>query len=116
MRCPRCGSAEKHRVIETRRDEAGNVTRRRRCPSCHQDYVTAEQLSTRAMHVRKASGETSAFSRRSIARSITKAAVRAFKPGQLETMVDAVVAAVYPLASDGAIPTTAIGQAVLKEL
>lgn len=116
MRCPQCRSDTKQAVKETRTGPDGRIARRRRCPDCEHSFWTVEQLSETGVQVPKANGRVVPFVRDSIRTNINKAAARGIPARQLDGLVDAVVADVYPLASQGPIPTSAIADAVLKRL
>lgn len=116
MHCPYCGSTERHAVKETRKTDDGRISRRRSCGGCAQDFITIEQLSAEPLRVRKANGKVVRFDHEAVRRSIKLAAVHEPDHDQLEELVKRVVAEVYPLASEGAIASSAIGDAVLSIL
>jgi len=116
MHCPYCGSSERHAVKETRKTDDGRISRRRSCGGCAQDFITIEQLSSEPLRVQKANGTVVRFDRQAVRRSIKLAAVHEPDHDQLEDLVKRVVEEVYPLASQGAIPSSAIGDAVLRTL
>ena len=114
MNCPHCGSAERQSVKETRLGADGTINRRRRCSECGLDFQTAERLSESSLRVRKSDGRVVAFSRRAILTSLIEAAVRKYDPDRLNQLVDGVIADIYPTAEGGVVPSSVVGEAVLR--
>lgn len=114
MHCPNCGSTRRQQVKETRRSPEGRIVRRRRCPDCGEDFHTVEQLADTGLHVRKSDGRIVRFNRNAIRRGLAEAAVRKYDPDRLNLLIDNVVAEVYPHADNGVVPSSVIGEAVLK--
>src|SRR5690348_18412201 len=73
MQCPYCQS-EETRVLESRKDGAGTVQRRRSCMSCGERFSTVERINVEYLNVRKYDGRIERFQRDKIARGIGKAA------------------------------------------
>jgi transcriptional repressor NrdR len=115
MNCPRCGSADRMAVKETRAAPDGQISRRRNCPVCKHNFMTVERLSETGLFVKKAGGEVVAFRRSALRSSIEKAVIRRYEEERLEQLVDDIIADVYRQA-DGPIPSADIGTSVLRHL
>ena len=116
MRCPHCGSEARSDVRETRTRDAG-VVRRRQCSSCHRYFRTVEQVSGINVRVRKSDGGIVPFTRDKVRRAILKAAVRPRQLGQLEDLIDGIVADAVRLADvDGVVESSTLGSSTLSRL
>ena len=117
MFCPHCGVSSKdesQKVTETRRTDDGRIERRRRCVGCGQSYRTIEHLSDGGLRVRKSDGRVLPFSSEAIVKSLTEASVRKYKREDIEQLIDAVIADVYPVAEHGVVASSVIGESVLR--
>ena len=116
MRCPFCHSRDS-RVIDSRELSGGDSIRRRReCPHCGRRFTTYERVETAGLAVVKKDGRREGFDpdklRRKLRVALTKRPV-----GERE--IDGVLARVEgQLLGLGLaeVPSTAIGEAALKEL
>jgi transcriptional repressor NrdR len=116
MRCPHCGHLE-DRVVDSREAQEGLVTRRRReCLSCKGRFTTYERIEEVLPQVVKKDGRREAFDRHKIVEGVATACQK--RPVSAE-QVEALVAAVERELSDlgeREIPTSVIGEAVMRRL
>ena len=116
MRCPFCG-ADDTQVKDSRpSDDKSSIKRRRTCPDCNSRFTTIERIQIKDLIVVKRNDEREAFDRDKITRAI-KTALR--KRSVTKEKIDHIVSnLVYQLESlnDAEIPTTLIGEAIMKEL
>lgn len=116
MRCPFCRAPDS-RVIDSRELTGGDTIRRRReCPSCARRFTTYERVEGVSLVVVKKDGRRQEFNpsklRQKLRVALTKRPVG-------EEAIDALVARVEAdlLALGTAeVPSSAIGEAVLREL
>ncbi len=116
MRCPFCGN-EETQVKDSRPSEDGAAIRRRRsCPSCGGRFTTFERIQLRDLSVVKAGGDTEAFDRDKIMRSMTVALRK--RPVEKEQIEKAANGIVRQLESYGEpdIPSKEIGRLVMSAL
>jgi len=116
MRCPHCGHLE-DRVVDSREAQEGLVTRRRReCLSCRGRFTTYERIEEVLPQVVKKDGRREAFDRHKIVEGVATACQK--RPVSAE-QIEALVASVERELSDlgeREIPTSAIGEAVMRRL
>lgn len=73
MRCPYCYEDDS-RVVDSRTNEDGSITRRRReCTACKRRFTTYERMEERPFLVVKKGGEREPFNREKIIKGITRA-------------------------------------------
>ncbi|HZD59874.1 MAG TPA: transcriptional regulator NrdR [Anaerolineae bacterium] len=89
MKCPYCGFTDS-KVIDSRLNEASNVTRRRReCLECSSRFTTFERVEEIPLTVIKKNGEREPFSRTKLLEGILRAVVKRQIPRErIEQIVD----------------------------
>jgi len=116
MKCPFCAHDE-NKVIDSRISKEGNAIRRRReCIGCGKRFTTYEFVEAVLPMVVKKDGRREPFDRTKIRNGIKKACEkRPISTDVIETLVDNVERACQEF-QDKEIPTTAIGESVMREL
>lgn len=116
MRCPHCDHAES-RVIETRENCDGDVTRRRReCTGCGERFTTYERVETPALTVVKSDGREEGFRREKLAEGIRKACKkRPVDEDAIEAIVDDIEADLKAR-GERTIESSEIGDTVVERL
>lgn len=116
MRCPKCGSNQ-DKVIDSRPWKDGAVIRRRReCLSCGHRFTTYEEIEREDLRVIKRDGRYEPFDRKKLVAGLYKACEkRPIRPDVLEQTVDQVIDHLEK-EYDREIPTTAIGEALMRAL
>jgi transcriptional repressor NrdR len=116
MKCPFCNHVE-NKVIDSRISKDGNAIRRRReCIGCGKRFTTYEFVEEVLPMVVKKDGRREPFDRTKIRSGIKKACEkRPISTDVIETLVDNVERACQELQGKE-IPSTAIGEAVMREL
>ena len=116
MKCPFCTSLDT-KVIDSRPDKDGTAIRRRReCEACGQRVTTYERVEELQPLVIKKDGRREPFDRLKLIAGVQKACEK--RPVSSETiqrLADRVEARLQE-GSDREIPTTTIGEWVMKEL
>lgn len=114
MRCPYC-NAEETKVTDKR--DSGSVSRRRReCLRCSKRFTTYERVEL-DLNVIKKDGRRVKFNRDKLFLGIDKnLEKRPFTTEQIEQIVNDVEAQVYRSAKDKDIPSSKIGDIVMKKL
>jgi len=116
MRCPYCGFTDS-RVVDSRLNELGDVTRRRReCLSCGRRFTTFEKVDEIPLTVIKKNGEREPFSRNKLLDGILRALVkRQVSRERAEQIVDEIEAS---LRNDFKREVTSkeLGEMVLRQL
>jgi transcriptional repressor NrdR len=89
VKCPYCGFTDS-KVIDSRLNEASNVTRRRReCLECSSRFTTFERVEEIPLTVIKKNGEREPFSRTKLLEGILRAVVKRQIPRErIEQIVD----------------------------
>jgi transcriptional repressor NrdR len=89
MRCPFCHHQD-DRVVDSRTSREGRAVRRRReCLRCQRRFTTYEYIEERTTVVQKRDGETEAYDRRKLLRSIQVAvAKRPISPSEVDSLVE----------------------------
>ena len=116
MRCPFC-SAVDDKVVDTRPSDNDQVIRRRReCIGCGRRFTTYERVEPVALIVVKKDGRRQEFDpgklRQKLRVALTK---RPVGEREIDDLVGRVEAALLALGTPE-VPSTAIGEAVLREL
>jgi transcriptional repressor NrdR len=116
MKCPFCAHGE-NKVIDSRISKDGDAIRRRReCLSCGKRFTTYEYVEEVLPVVVKKDGRREPFDRTKIRSGIKKACEkRPISTDAIETLVDNVERACQDLQGKE-IPSTAIGEKVMREL
>ena len=116
MKCPFCAHGE-NKVIDSRISKDGDAIRRRReCLGCGKRFTTYEFVEEVLPVVVKKDGRREPFDRTKIRSGIKKACEkRPISTDAIETLVDNVERACQDLQGKE-IPSTAIGEKVMREL
>lgn len=116
MKCPNCSNVE-NKVIDSRTNREGDITRRRReCLSCGDRFTTYERIEKSPLLVIKKDGRREDFNPGKILEGVQKACQK--RPVSLERM-EALVSKVekfFQDSSDKEISAVAVGEAIVKEL
>lgn len=113
MRCPSCGHSESKVVDSRPGPEGGAIRRRRACESCDFRFTTWERVDADLV-VQKRDGRREAFAADKLLRSLTLACRKRPVPAEdLQRVVQGVEAR---LLGRGEVPSSVIGEAVLREL
>jgi transcriptional repressor NrdR len=116
VKCPAC-AFEEDKVIDSRSTKEGTVTRRRReCLKCAHRFTTYEYVEPEELAVVKKDGRREDFERRKILEGILKACEKRPIPRQkIEDVTDAIAAEIQ---NDfrTEIPSSEIGERVMKHL
>ena len=116
MRCPFCQHADSD-VIDTRKLGGGeSIRRRRKCPACGKRFTTYERVESVSMTVVKKNGEREPYDREKMMRGVRTACYRRpVSAQQLEQLGNDVEAALMAL-DDQEVPSSAIGDVVMRHL
>lgn len=116
MKCPQCTSLE-NKVIDSRMNQMGDLTRRRReCLKCGNRFTTYERLEPVMPMVVKKDGRREEFNREKIFLGIQKACQkRAITTNQVEKMVNEIEKKISSWGLQE-IPSERIGQVAMIEL
>ena len=116
MRCPYCSAVET-KVVDSRLNQSGDITRRRReCPQCEGRFTTYERVEEVMPVVIKKDGRREPFVRGKMLDGIRKSCQK--RPVTTLQIEDAVVRIEKRIQSYGLkeIPARTIGQMVMQEL
>lgn len=116
MRCPFC-STEETKVVDSRINQTGDTTRRRRqCAQCEGRFTTYERIEEVMPSILKKDGRLEPYSREKIMSGIRKSCQK--RPISIQIMEAAVNRIERRLQSFGVkeIPSGTIGQIVMREL
>lgn len=116
MKCPFCGSLE-NKVIDSRLSKDGAVIRRRRdCEECGRRFTTYERIEEVLPMVIKKDGRRELFDRGKLISGLKRACEkRPVGVEDLESIVDKVEQTLQE-SGDREIPTSRIGETIMKEL
>lgn len=115
MKCPFCGASDTG-VLESRAGEGGEVRRRRECQKCGKRFTTFEKVKGSAIWVIKKDGRREPFDREKIKRGILRAILkRPVSINEVEEVIDEVEREMLRR-EDAEVPSSAIGNAILKRL
>ncbi|MBI3603908.1 MAG: transcriptional repressor NrdR [Nitrospirae bacterium] len=116
MKCPFCDENE-DKVVDSRTAREGEVIRRRReCLACKRRYTTYERVEESLPVVVKKDGRREPFDRMKILAGIKKACEkRPISTATIEAVTDQVEKRIQEM-SEAEIPSTVIGEEVMKEL
>lgn len=116
MQCPYCQS-EETKVVDSRKDEAGTVQRRRQCKGCGARFSTVERINVDYLAVKKQDGRIERFQREKIVRAIGSAAsVFKIPAGDVNAFIDRILDQLQPESPGVPIQSRMIGELVLKHL
>lgn len=116
MRCPYCSTVET-KVIDSRINQSGDITRRRReCPHCDGRFTTYERVEEVMPAVIKKDGRREPFHRAKVLEGIQKSCQK--RPVTMHQAEESLVRIEKRIQSYGLkeIPSRAIGQMVMQEL
>lgn len=116
MKCPFCGHIE-DKVVDSRLGKEGkSIRRRRECLNCKARFTTYEEVEQLLPMIVKKDGRREQFDRQKILAGIKKACEkRPISIEQLEKLVDDVEHIIQEN-SDKEVPSTRIGEIVVKKL
>jgi transcriptional repressor NrdR len=116
MKCPRCSSLD-NKVIDSRINQYGDITRRRReCIACQGRYTTYERVEALMPMVIKKDGRREAFDREKIFGGIQKACQkRSITTSQIEKTVSDIEKRASAF-SVKELPSRTLGQLVMTAL
>ncbi len=116
MKCPFCTELE-NKVIDSRLSNQGAVIRRRReCLECSRRFTTYERVEEILPLVAKKDGRREAYDRAKVMQGLQLACQkRPVSLEQLEEVVDQIERRLQEM-GEKEVPTTIIGEAVMKEL
>jgi len=116
VRCPFCDEDE-DKVVDSRTAREGEVIRRRReCLACKRRYTTYERVEESLPVVVKKDGRREPFDRMKILGGIKKACEkRPISTATIEAVTDQIEKRIQEM-GETEIPSTAIGEEVMKEL
>ena len=116
MKCPNCSNVE-NKVIDSRTNRDGDMTRRRReCLSCGDRFTTYERIEKSPLLVIKRDGRREDFNPGKILEGVQKACQK--RPVSLERM-EALVSKVEKFFQDSGekeISAAAVGEKIVQEL
>ena len=116
MKCPFC-SEEDTQVIDSRVNEQGNSTRRRRrCTNCEKRFTTYEHIELSLPQVVKQDGKREEFNRDKLLHSLTRALHK--RPVPVEFIDQAVESIVTKILANGdrEVYSRDLGEIVMHEL
>lgn len=116
MKCPFCGYSDS-KVVDSRPDKGGSgIRRRRECEQCAKRFTTHERIEEMLPLVLKKDGRREPFDRLKIISGIKKACEKRPIPvEEIERLVDRLETRLQE-SSEREVPTTLIGEWVMKEL
>jgi len=116
VRCPFCDEDE-DKVVDSRTAREGEVIRRRReCLACKRRYTTYERVEESLPVVVKKDGRREPFDRMKILGGIKKACEkRPISTATIEAVTDRIEKRIQEM-GETEIPSTAVGEEVMKEL
>jgi len=116
MKCPFCAS-DNTRVIDSRpADDNSSIRRRRSCDSCGKRFTTYEKVETIPLIVIKKDNNREQYDRAKIEAGVLRAChKRPVGISQITELVDEVETEIFNM-EEKEIPSTAIGEVVMKHL
>jgi transcriptional repressor NrdR len=116
VKCPFCAEVE-NKVIDSRLSNQGAVIRRRReCLGCQRRFTTYERVEEILPMVVKKDGRREAFDRQKVLEGLKLACQkRPVGADQLEAVVDGIERRLQEM-GEKEVPTSVIGEAVMREL
>jgi len=116
MRCPYCGYKE-DKVVDSRATaEESAIRRRRECAKCGKRFTTYEYIEEVSLMVIKKDGRREPFDRKKVLAGIVKACEK--RPISTEKMEEIVTRVEHAIQkkSDREVPSSRIGELIMKEL
>ena len=114
MQCPYCNSEETK--VTNKRDNASVTRRRRECLKCTKRFTTYERVEL-DLNVIKKDGRRVKFNRNTLSQGIEKNLhKRPFTSEQVEALVSDIEAQIYRAVKDKDIPSSKIGDIVMRNL
>lgn len=116
MKCPFCDELE-DKVVDSRMAKEGEVIRRRReCLACKRRYTTYERVEESLPVVVKKDGRREPFDRMKVLAGLKKACEkRPISTATIEAVTDRIEKRIQEM-GETEIPSTTIGEEVMKEL
>ena len=116
MKCPYCSTFDT-KVIDSRLNQTGDITRRRRaCPRCEGRFTTYERVEEVMPVVIKKDGRREPYNRDKILRGVQKACQKRSVPTQkIEETISRIEKRIQSFGLKE-VPSRAIGQMVMSEL
>ena len=116
MKCPNCSNME-NKVVDSRTNRDGDLTRRRReCLNCGERFTTYERIQKAALLIVKQDGRREEFNREKILSGVQKACQkRPVSVEQMEALVDGIERH-FQESGEKEISAVTIGEKVVKEL
>jgi transcriptional repressor NrdR len=116
VRCPFCHDLE-NRVVDSRLGKEGDAIRRRRhCEHCGRRFTTYERVEESLPMVVKKDGRREAFDRQKVLEGLKLACQkRPVGADQLEAVADGIERRLQEM-GEKEVPTSVIGEAVMREL
>ena len=115
MKCPFCGSSDTH-VVDTVRELAGGIRRRRACKACSKRFSTVERIVETMPLVIKRGGRREQFNREKILEGIRiSCAKRPVSAGDIERLAEQVEAQTLGL-NKAEVAARDVGDMVLRGL
>ena len=116
MKCPNCSNME-NKVIDSRINKEGDITRRRReCLNCSDRFTTYERIEKSAPYLIKRDGRREEFNREKIREGVKKACQkRPISMEQIETLIDHVEKHIQDM-GEKEVSAVFVGEKVVKEL
>ena len=116
MKCPSCSNME-NKVVDSRTNRDGDLTRRRReCLNCGDRFTTYERIEKTPLFVVKQDGRREDFNRDKILSGVQKACQkRPVSVEQMEGLVDA-IERYFQESGEKEISAVTVGEKVVKEL
>ena len=116
MKCPKCSTME-NKVIDSRINKEGDITRRRReCLQCSERFTTYERIEQTLPYVIKRDGRREEFNRDKILEGVKKACQkRPISIDKIEELIDRVEKYFQEL-GEKEVSAVTIGEKVVREL
>ncbi len=116
MKCPKCSTME-NKVIDSRINKEGDITRRRReCLQCGERFTTYERIEQTLPYVIKRDGRREEFNRDKILEGVKKACQkRPISIDKIEELIDRVEKHFQEL-GEKEVSAVTIGEKVVREL
>ena len=115
MKCPYCTNSET-KVIDKRDTETGAIKRRRECLKCEKRFTTFEKVEDITLIIIKKDGKREQFDKQKLERGLIKACEK--RPVPYDKIRDVVekIEAELRKKKNVEIPSTVIGNAVMRRL
>ena len=116
MKCPYCEVEDKSRVVDTTRDSAGGIRRRRECLVCNRRFSTYEKVLRATPMLIKGNGDRETFDREKLIRGIQiSCAKRPIPASDINQLVDRIETHLQQLGRDE-VSSRVVGDMVVEGL